>query len=156
MVHVVWKSNHEVLLDQCQRDPELKGKFSNQQSLLDGIIKALEDGTVVWPGKSNQVTREKWIEKMKIDMNFYKNFSRNAKEMEDYEYLLLEAAAHFLKRKIKLYCINSDNSGTPKVFNANGSTKFYLLCCNNIRIQNFFLSLTKEARKRKRDACKVS
>ena len=86
------------LLDQCQRDPELKGKFSNQQSLLDGIIKALEDGSVAWPGKSNQVTREKWIEKMKIDMTFWFHFSRNAKEMEDYENFFLEADKHVQQR----------------------------------------------------------
>ena len=153
------------LVDQCLEDPEWNGKFRTENDLGNEVIKALEERRIQWPG-SELIQEKEWIQKMKTDIAFYRNYSGTAKQMEDFEYLLFELAANLLKRKIKLYSFNAEHPEVPKIFNSKGSSEFSLLGCTSIKGQNFFISLQRQPskedqsqskqRRRKRDKCKVS
>ena len=142
------------LVDQCIGDPDWNGKFRTENDFGNEVIKALEERRIQWPG-SDLIDEKQWIAKMKTDIIFYANYSLTGKQMEEFEYLLLELAANFLKRKIKLYSFNAENPTVPKVFNSKGSSKFVLLGCTSIVHQNFFISLQANQRTRKRDKCKI-
>ena len=143
------------LVDQCIGDPDWNGRFGTEKDLGNEVVKALEERRIQWPG-SDLIDEKQWIAKMKTALEFYMNYSRSPKQMEEFEYLLLELAANFLKRKIKLYSFNAENPTVPKVFNSKGSSKFVLLGCTSILEQNFFISLQANQRARKRDKCKIS
>ena len=131
------------LVDQCLEDPEWNGKFRTENDLGNEVIKALEERRIQWPG-SELIQEKEWIQKMKTDIQFYFHYSRDAKQMEDFEYLLFELAANFLKWKIKLYSFNAEHPEVPKIFNSKGSSEFSLLGCTFIRGENFFISLQRQ------------
>ena len=107
---------------------------------------ALEERRIQWPG-SELIQEKEWIQKMKTNIAFYRNYSRSTKQMEDFEHLLFELAANFLKRKIKLYSFNAEHPEVPKIFNSKGSSEFSLLGCTSIAEQNFFISLQRQPSK---------
>ena len=135
------------LVDQCLEDPEWNGKFRTENDLGNEVIKALEEKRIQWPG-SELIQEKEWIQKMKTDIEFYRNYSENAKQMEDFEHLLFALAANLLKRKIKLYSsFNAEHPEVPKIFNSKGSSEFSLLGCTSIAEQNFFISLQRQPSK---------
>ena len=93
----------ECLVDQMDHDEQRSGGKLTGLALRDEIINALTQNTIEWPQQSNRIiTKEEWIRLMKKDPLFYKYHSRNAKEFEDHEAVLLDLASKYLKRRITL------------------------------------------------------
>lgn len=131
------------LVDQCNADPSWNGKFTTENELGDEIIKAIDEEKIDWRDMY-LISKDQWLENMKTDIGFYRNYSENANQMEVFECHLLEMAANFLKRKIKLYSFNSSSAHQdPRTFNPKGKEVFCLLGCTSILHQNFFISLQK-------------
>ena len=93
----------ECLVDQMDHDEQRSGGKLTGLALRDEIINALTQNTIEWPQQSNKIiTKEEWIRLMKIDPTFYTSHSRNAKQYEDHEAVLLDLASKYLKRRITL------------------------------------------------------
>merc|ERR1719273_1657922 len=83
----------ECLVDQMDHDEQRSGGKLTGSALRDEIITALTHNTIEWPQQSNKIiTKEEWIRLMKKDPVFYVYQSRNAKEYEDHEAVLLHLA----------------------------------------------------------------
>lgn len=132
------------LVDQTFQDPQWEGQLKSDQDLAREIIKALEEEIIQWPG-SDLITESDWIANMKKGfLTFYRNCSVNPKQVEDFEYLLLDLASKFLNRKISLYPFNVSDVGSPKIFNSEGLVEYCLLGNTSIAGQNFFISLQRQ------------
>ena len=140
------------LADQMDHDEQGSGGKLTGLALRDEIINALIQSTIEWPQPANSIiTKEEWIRLMKKDPLFYVYQSRNAKEVEDYEAILLDLASKYLKRRINLIPFlegGQDQSFFPNrnEFDARNSEaskvfSYHLLCCNKASQNNFFISI---------------
>ena len=133
----------EVVADQLKHDPERSGKEYAGSDLLNDILKALDDKKLDWPEDFTLLPCKEWIERMRINPNFYRNHARNASEMKLYEKLLLQLAANFLKRTIKLVPILDED---PELtiepsLPSNPTGQLHIAYCNKLWYNNFFLSV---------------
>ena len=143
------------LLDQMKHDQELSKKYPSQTALLNGIISSLESERIHWPKGFNLMSSEQWIRKIKSDPIFYFHHARNSSEMKNFESILLDLAAQCLKREIQLVplieedeILTFDSSKTSKTWFSRLKKIFvtvkptlYFLSCQNLRQDNFFVSI---------------
>mgnify|MGYP007022693691 CR=1 FL=1 len=133
----------EILADQLKHDPEWSGKEYAGSDLLSDILKALDDKKLDWPEDFTLLPCKEWIERMKINPTFYRDHARNASEMQIYEKLLLQLAANFLKRTIKLVPILDED---PELtiepsLPSNPTGQLHIAYCNKLWDDNFFVSV---------------
>ena len=151
------------LLDQVKQDPELSEKYCNQATLLKDIIEGVEGNKIFWPNEFTLISSEEWIRKMSLNPNFYLHHAVSSSELQEYENFLLYLAAQCLEREINLFPILEDDQKftfTPdakilsiltksfsisKMNNVNNQQQFYLLSCQKLWHQNFFLSVYKKS-----------
>ena len=145
----------ECLVDQMNHDNQKSGEKLTGLALRDEIINALTQNTIEWPQQANKIiTKEEWIRLMKINPSFYMDQSRNAKEFEDHEAILLDLASKYLKRRITLIpFLEGDQEQTffpnSSEFDARNSeaskaSSYHLLCCNKAHNRNFFSSIFRK------------
>ena len=133
----------EVVADQLKHDPEWSEKKYAGSDLLNDILKALDDKNLDWPEDFTLLPCKEWIERMRIDPAFYIHHARNASEMQIYEKLLLQLAANFLKRTIKLVPILDED---PELtiepsLPSNPTGQLHIAYCNKLWDDNFFVSV---------------
>ena len=133
----------EIFADQLKHDPEWSEKRYAGSDLLNDILKALDDKKLDWPEDFTLLPCKEWIERMRIHPKFYRHHARNASEMQIYEKLLLQLAANFLKRTIKLVPILDED---PELtiepsLPSNPTGQLHIAYCNNLWKQNFFVSI---------------
>ena len=133
----------EILADQLKHDPEWSEKEYTSSDLLNDILKALDDKKFDWPEDFTLLPCKEWIERMRIDPAFYFHHARNASEMQNYEKLLLQLAANFLKRTIKLVPILDED---PELtiepsLPSNPTGQLHIAYCNKFWGKNFFVSV---------------
>ena len=139
----------ECMVDQMDHDEKRSGGKLSALALRDEIINALTQNTIEWPQQSKKIiTKEEWIRLMKKDSCFYMYQSRNAKESEDHEAILLDVVSKYLKRRITLISFLGDQEQTfcPNDFDARNSeaskaSSYHLLCCNKVMQKNFYISI---------------
>merc|ERR1712008_493621 len=132
-----------VLADQLKHDPEWSGKEYTGSNLLNDILKALDDKKQDWPEDFTLLPCKEWIERMRINPNFYRHHVRNSSDMKIYEKLLLQLAANFLKRTGKLVPILDED---PEVtiepsLSSNPTGQLHIAYCNRLKADNFFVSV---------------
>ena len=127
------------LLDQMKADHELSEKYASQAALLDGIISALETERMHWPSDFNLISSEQWIQRMRADPSFHLHHAKNSSEMREYENLLLDFAAQCLKGEIQLIPFLEEKPSFTT-----GSRLFFIMACQTLFQNNFFLSIKKE------------
>ena len=144
------------LLDQMKHDQELSKKYPSQTALLNDIISLLETERIHWPSAFNLISSEQWIQKMRADSIFYFHHARSSSEMRDFESILLDLAAQCLKREIQLVPLIEEDE-IPLTFDSSKTSKtwfsrlkklfvtvkptLYFLSCQNLRQENFFVSI---------------
>ena len=133
----------EVVADQLKHDPEWSEIEYAGSDLINDILKALHDKQLVWPEDFTLLPCKEWIERMRIDSSFYFHHARNASEMQIYEKLLLQLAANFLKRTIKLVPILDED---PELtiepsLPSNPTGQLHIAYCNKLDTKNFFVSV---------------
>ena len=111
--------------------------------LLNDILKALDDKKLDWPEDFSLLPGNEWIIRMRIDPLFYKHHATDASEMQVYEQLLLQLAANFLKRTIKLVPILDED---PELtiepsLPSNPTGQLHIAYCNKLESENFFISV---------------
>ena len=132
-----------VIADQLKHDPNWARKLYSGSDLIEAILTALSDKKLDWPEDFDLVSSKDWVEKMKIDPNFYIYHANNAEEMKKYENVLLELTANFLKRTINLVPIFDEDqklSFEPSG-PVNSTQELYIAYCNKLRTKNFFVSV---------------
>ena len=121
--------------------------LSSSLVLRDEIIHALTKEIIEWPQQyNNLIKKDQWISLMKKNPSFYKNQSRTAQEMFYHEGILLNLASRYLKKKITLIpFLDGDEEATfvPSQDEAEfrNSETIYLLCCNKVYHDNFFINV---------------
>ena len=145
----------ECLVDQMDHDEQRSGGKLTGLALRDEIIHALTQNTIEWPQQSNKIiTKEEWIRQMKKHPKYYMHQSRNAKEMEDHEAVLLDLASKYLKRRITLipFLEGGQKQTFPRksllvsftsLFSSEASS-YHLLCCNKAADKNFYISIFRK------------
>ena len=133
----------EILADQLKHDPEWSEKEHTGSDLLNDILKALDDKKLDWVEDFMPLPFKEWIKRMKIKSTFYRDHARNASEMKLYEKLLLQLAANFLKRTIKLVPILDED---PELtiepsLPSNPTGQLHIAYCNRLKTKNFFVSV---------------
>ena len=133
----------EIFADQLKQDPEWSEKGYAGSDLLNDILKALDDKKLDWPEDFTLLPGKEWIERIRIDPIFYLHHATDASEMQIYEKLLLQLAANFLKRTIKLVPILDED---PELtiepsLPSNPTEQLYIAYCNKLRYDNFFVSV---------------
>ena len=133
----------DIFADQLKHDPEWPGKKYTGSDLLNDILKALDDKKLDWPEDFTLLPCKEWIERMRTNTNFYKHHVRNASQMKLYEKLLLQLAANFLKRTIKLVPILDED---PELtiepsLPSNPTGQLHIAYCNRFKTKNFFVSV---------------
>ena len=80
---------------------------------------------------------------MSQNIKFYYHHATDASEMQLYEKLLLQLAANFLKRTIKLVPIlDEDPELTIQPYlPSNPTGQLHIAYCNNLKYDNFFVSV---------------
>jgi len=150
----------ECIVDQMDHDEQRSGRKLTGLALRDEIIHALTRNTIEWPQQSKKIiTKEEWIRQMKKHPFFYKHQSRNAREMEDHEAILLDLASKYLKRRITLIPLlegGQEQSFLRKGFwesftslfsrksEASKASSYHLLCCNKAHQRNFYISIFRK------------
>merc|ERR1712008_382643 len=131
-----------VLADQLKHDPEWSGKEYTGSDLLNDILKALDDKKLDWPEDFTLLPCKEWIKRMRIKSTFYRDHARNASDMKLYEELLLQLAANFLKRTIKLVPILDEDPELTiePTLPSNPTGQLHIAYCNNLWKNNFFVS----------------
>lgn len=132
-----------IFADQLKHDPEWSEKEYAGSDLLNDILKALDDKNLDWPEDFTLLPCKEWIKKMRMNPRFYMYHARNASEMQIYEQLLLQLAANFLKRTIKLVPILDED---PKLtiepsLPSNQTGQLHIAYCYKLDTKNFFLSV---------------
>ena len=148
------------LLDQIKQGPEMSEKYGNQETLLKDIIEGLEGNKIFLPNEFTLISSEEWIRKMSLNPNFYLHHVDSSSELQEYENFLLYLAAQCLEREINLIPILEQGQQftfTPdakiltksfsisKINNMYNQPQFYLLSCQKLWHQNFFLSVYKKS-----------
>ena len=133
----------DIFADQLKHDPEWSEKEYAGSDLLNDILKALDDKKLDWPEDFTLLPGKEWIERMRIDALFYLDHARNASEMKLYENILLQLAANFLKRTIKLVPILDED---PELtiepsLPSNPTGQLHIAYCNRLKTKNFFVSV---------------
>ena len=136
----------EILADQLKHDPEWSEIEYAGSDLLTDILKALDEKKLDWPEDFTLLTFKEWIERMRIDPQFYWHHARDASEMQIYEKLLLQLAANFLKRTIKLVPILDED---PELtiepsLPSNPTGQIHIAYCNKLWTKNFFVSVFQQ------------
>ena len=143
----------ECLVDQMDHDEQRSGGNLTGLALREEIINALIQNTIEWPQHSNKIiAKEEWIRQMKKHPKYYMYQSRNAKEFEDHEAVLLDLASKHLKRRITLIPFlegGQEQTFFPNDFDDRNSSaskvsSYYLLCCNKAHDDNFFISIFRK------------
>ena len=150
--YYAWKNPIlEVLADQLKHDPEWSSKKYTGSSLLDHILRALEEKQLEWPVDFNLLSSNDWIRRMKTNPVFYRDHARDASDMKLYEDLLLNLSANFLKRTFKLIPILDEDIELTLQQNNDSKDPLYICYCNRLRNKNIFISIfpkTKSASKK--------
>ena len=134
----------EVVADQLKHDPEWSGKEYTGSDLLNDILKALDDKKLDWPEDFTLLPCKEWIERMRTNTIFYMHHARNTSEMKLYEKLLLQLAANYLKRTIKLVPILDEDPELtiePSSLSSNPTGQLQIAYCNRLKTKNFFVSV---------------
>ena len=133
----------EILADQLKHDPEWSEKRYTGSDLLNDILKALDDKKLDWPEDFTLLPGKEWIERIRIDPIFYLHHATDASEMQIYEKLLLQLAANFLKRTIKLVPILDEDleQTLEPSFPSNTTGQLHIAYCNRLYTKNFFVSV---------------
>ena len=136
----------DVVVDQISHDSDMPKKYDSSSDLLSDILNALDEKKINWPRYFWLMSSEEWIEKMRTDPIFYFHHTRNSSEMKEYEELLLKLVADFLGRTLVLVPLleeDSESSFKPSL-TTEPTKKYYITCCNELYIYNFFLSVFQE------------
>ena len=148
----------ECLVHQMDCDEQRSGEKLTGLDLRDEIINALTQNTIEWSQQSNKIiAKEEWIRLMKKASDFYMPKSTNAQELVDYEAVLLDLASKYLKRRITLipflegdqeqsFFPNPDEFDAKNTSEASKDSSYYLLCCNKVFQDNFFISIFSKSR----------
>ena len=134
----------EIFADQLKQDPEWSEKGYAGSDLLNDILKALDDKKLDWPEDFTLLPGKEWIERIRIDPIFYLHHATDASEMQIYEKLLLQLAANFLKRTIKLVPILDEGPELtiePSSLSSNPTGQLHIADCNKLWHNNFFVSV---------------
>ena len=130
----------DVLVDQISHDSDMPKKYDSSPDLLSDILNALDEKKISWPEDFWQMSSEKWMEKMRTNPIFY--FHHAPFDMKGYEKVLLKLVADFLGRTLVLVPLleeDSESSFQPSL-QTELTKKYYIACCNELHIYNFFLS----------------
>ena len=133
----------DIFADQLKDNPEWSEKEYTGSDFLNDILKALDDKNLDWPEDFTLLPCKEWIERMRIDPTFYRDHTKVASEMKLYEKLLLQLAANFLKRTIKLVPILDED---PELtiepsLPTNPTGQLHIAYCNRLKQHNFFVSV---------------
>jgi hypothetical protein len=133
----------EIFADQLKHDPEWSEKEYTGSDLLTDILKALDDKKLDWPEDFTLLPGKEWIERMRIDPTFYRDHATDESEVQIYEKLLLQLAATFLKRTIKLVPILDEDSELTiePSLSSNPKGRLHSAYCNKLWDDNFFVSV---------------
>ena len=133
----------EIFADQLKQDPEWSEKGYAGSDLLNDILKALDDKKLDWPEDFTLLPGKEWIERIRIDPIFYLHHATDASEMQIYEKLLLQLAANFLKRTIKLVPILDEDPELiiETTLPSNPIGQLHIAYCNSLKSDNFFVSV---------------
>ena len=132
----------ECLVDQTKIDYDWSGKFNNGLDLLKQIIEALENKEIVWPDKSELISGDEWKSKMKLDAIFYYNYAKDLVEVQAHEQLLLELSSKYLNRSIHLIPFLENEEEIT--INSSNFPKYHIMFCNQLWLQNFFISINPD------------
>ena len=132
----------ECLVDQTKFDSDWSGKFNNGLDLLMQIIVALENKDIAWPDKPELISNDEWISKMKLDAIFYYNYAKDLVEVQAHEQLLLELSSKYLNRSIHLIPFLENDEGIT--INSSNLSKYHIMFCNQLWLQNFFISINPD------------
>ena len=135
----------DVVVDQINHDSDMQKKYNSSSDLLsDLLLYALDEKKNNWPGDFRLMSSEEWIWKMIIDPIFYFHHTVGSSyEMQKYEEVLLKLVANFLGRTLVLVPLleeDSESSFKPSL-QTELTKKYYIACCNELHIYNFFLSV---------------
>ena len=98
-----------------------------------------------WP-RDQMISKGEWMKRMKEDPKFYwYTQMHNPKEMTEKEKLLLFLCAIALKRQIVVIPFLED--GSPMKFGEEFKHQTFLMGCNNLQYENFFISIFQRKRK---------
>ena len=134
----------DVVADQLKHDPEWSEKRYAGSDLLNDILKALDDKNLDWPEDFSLLPGKEWIERMRTNPLFYMHHATDVSEMQIYEKLLLQLAANFLKRTIKLVPILDEDPELtiePSSLSSNPTGQLHIAYCNKLYMDNFFVSV---------------
>ena len=149
MAYVIDSKNSllEVLADQIYQDPSMPNVSGNH--LIKCILEALEKGAIPWPEEEfSMIEYEEWSQKMKINLNFYRNHAKSDEEMIAYEIGLLKLASNFLRKRIILVpLLETDHIQTIVPSDPRTCTgQYHIAYCNKLWYSNFFLSVIPKKR----------
>ena len=83
------------LVDQMKQDSILSAKYPNKATLLKGIIEDLEARKISWPNRCSLMSSEEWIQKMRLNPEFYWFHARSISEIQKYEDLAIESQEEY-------------------------------------------------------------
>ena len=134
----------DVVVDQINYDSDMAKKYDSSSDLLSEILNALDEKKISWPKDFRQMSSKEWIGKLRIDPIFYFHHTAGSSDkMQEYEKLLIKLVADFLGRTLVLVPLleeDSELSFTP-LLTTEQTKKYYIACCNELYIYNFFLSV---------------
>jgi hypothetical protein len=134
----------ETLSDQATQDPSWPHGHLTGLQLRDLIIDALNDNSLKWPLNFVHLTKNQWINYMKLETNFYIHQTTDPSVFQAHERLLLDLTSKLLKRKICLISLfpeDKDETFGPPM--PTSSRPYYLLGCNKAFDDNFYVSIFK-------------
>ena len=111
---------------------------TSSPSILETIFSMLKTDGEKWP-RNQRMTKEEWMKRMKEAPYFYWFTSRSKEEMMEQEILLLFLCAKALKRQIVVIPFLED--GSQLIFGEEFNHQIFLMGCNTIWDENFFISI---------------
>ena len=107
--------------------------------LLSEIITALSEGIIDWPEEKAIIDRRNWNRLIKMDSSYYTKVSTSSQEMFQHEWILLNLASKYLKKKIVMVPFLEGKEDFQ--IGCKSLTSYNLLCCVNAHYFGFFFSI---------------
>ena len=137
-------SNRNPILDACS---DQMNKFESKSEnwtgarILQIICEKLQNGKIPWPKNFHLMKPKEWVEKMKIDSNFYKNYVNDGSDFKAFDELLMELVSLALERPIEaVHFLDQDQTMTfGQRFDSD--KKLFIFLLNDILDHSFYLSI---------------
>ena len=134
----------EVLSDQMNNSSDSSECWTGAK-ILELILEKLEKRQISWPREFQLIQPEEWMQKMKLNSKFYRNYVRSVSEFEQFDNFLIELCSQSLERPIEVWSFLDEDP--PKIFGSNFSDnkKLFIFCNNNLLYKSFYASAFPES-----------